>query len=216
MELVRTITEHWKEYCERNWISDNPEDIFCGENKVKVFLNGLGYFLFLGAMEGIETDYKKVVRGSRELPMSSCPSYIENTMYGIGSTIKKQEDADAFTRVLDTVDAKADKLASYYKRTAPQKVKAKVSETRYDRFQKILRELGVSKAAFSHARVDTEGRFTYSGHSYCVTARQYSPELTSAGEEYFAMDRIVCVDGIHFYDMEMRDVSGFVEKDFEP
>lgn len=163
-------------------------------------------------MEGIETDYKKVVRGSRELPMSSCPSYIEDAMYGSGSTIKRQEDEESFSHVLDTVDAKTQKLSAYYKKPSTRRRKSEDEETRYDRFSRVSEALGIKAGCFSHAVVDVSGEFEFSGSRYVITAPQYEGELLPDGDIFFAMDRVICVDGLHFYDMAMRDVSDFVKK----
>ena len=172
----------------------------------------MGYFLILGDTEGIETDYKKVMRGSREIPMSSCPSYIEDAVYCSGGTIKKSEDVNGFQQVLENVDAKAEKLNGYYK-TPPRKTqKAKHERTRSDKFMAAAKALGLHRNAFTHARVDTDGAFTYDGQDFKVCAPQYQAQRTSEGEDFYIMDRIICVDGIHFYDMSMNDVSEFVKK----
>ena len=179
---------------------------------MKIFLNGLGYFLILGDTEGIETDYKKVVRGSREIPMSSCPSSIEDAVYCSGSTIKKSEDAIGFQGVLDAVDAKAEKVSGYYKKPLRQTQKQKRVRTRSEKFLEAMKTTGAHRNDFTHASVDTDGAFTFHGRDYLVSAPQYRPQRTTDGEDFYEMDRIVCVDGIHFYDMSMNEISEFVEK----
>lgn len=63
------------------------------------------------------------MRGSREIPISSCPSYIEDAVYSTGPSLKTIGNADVFDVTLDAVDAKADKLLGYYKKpkSAPKK-----------------------------------------------------------------------------------------------
>ena len=181
---------------------------------MKAFLEGLVYFLILGDTEGIETDYKKVVRGSRELPMSSCPSYIEDSVYGAGITTTRAEDDNRFEATVESVDAKLDKLSSYYKKPPAKKPKAHKGQTRCQRFLSAMGRLNVDRSAFTHVVVDTDGVFTYGGDTYVVRAQQYQAIATEDGEDCFVMDRIVCVDGVHFYDMSMNEVSEFVEKLF--
>lgn len=78
MATARELLSKWEPYCEKNWISVNHADTFCGENKVKRFFSGLTYFLLLGSTEGMVTNYKEIMNGKREIPISSCPSQIED------------------------------------------------------------------------------------------------------------------------------------------
>lgn len=67
------------------------------------------------------------MRGSREIPISSCPSYIEDAVYSTGPSLKTIGNADVFNVTLDAVDAKTDKLLGYYKK---QKKPAKKQRSR--------------------------------------------------------------------------------------
>lgn len=107
----------WEPYCERNWISPNHADVFCGENKVKRFLNGLSYFLLLGDTEGVVTDYKESMNGKREIPISSCPSHIEDMVYGTGSVLHPpHEEEEASFKIM--INGAEDKLTA--KKKKPQ------------------------------------------------------------------------------------------------
>lgn len=70
----------------------------------------------------------------------------------------------------------------------------------------------MSSSQFTHAVVDVDGGFTYCGERYVVKAPQYDPVLLADGDAFYAMDRIICVDGTHFYDMAMHEVSDSVKK----
>lgn len=149
--------------------------------------------------------------------MSSCPSYIEDEVYGSTSTIARVEEEGKFESVLDNVDAKAEKLGSYYKKPPAKKPRAKKEKTRFQRYIAAMKALGISREGFSHVPVDVDGGFTFDGRQYVVNAEQYLPVSTGDGDECFFMDRIICangVDGVHFYDMSMKEVSEFVEKNF--
>lgn len=86
----------------RNWISANHTDTFCGENKVKRFFSGLTYFLLLGDMEDVVTNYKDMMNGKREIPISSCPQ-IEDLVYGTGTVLHGQteESEAAFKKIME-------------------------------------------------------------------------------------------------------------------
>lgn len=195
----------WTDYCNRNWISVNYGDPFCSENKVKLFLNGLAYFLMLGNTRGIVTDYKKVADGKREIPISSCPSYIEDLVYGTGSTLPSPNDSaenDAFESTLARLDRKAERYCpnKKTKKKAP-------AQTRYDKIKRIKAIIG--KAEYFYPSVDTTNTFELNGHSYkisdCVSC--YSGKLVGADDVLYDMDKVICAvcsDGrTYFFDMNM-------------
>lgn len=55
------------------------------------------------------TNYKEVADGKREIPISSCPSYIENIVYGTGASLVPVGESEdmAFQSTLDRLDEKA-------------------------------------------------------------------------------------------------------------
>lgn len=99
MATARELLSKWEAYCEKNWISVNHADTFCGENKVKRFFGGLTYFLLLGH-EGVVTNYKEIMNGKREIPISSCPSHIGDMFYGTGSVLHSAEEEQAVKDIL--------------------------------------------------------------------------------------------------------------------
>ena len=189
-ERTRELLERWGDYCNRNWLNDS-DDVFSPEQKVKRFLDSLGYFLLLGNMQGIETDYKRVMHAKREIPVSSCPSFVENVMYasGCASEVLQQEEKSSFNVCTDRLDANAEK----YEAQKPKR------ERQRSKFQKYL-SLGIQSGEW--CRVDTEGVFEYKGRLYEIDKgeTQYQALDTDVGELY-DMDRILATDHLGFYDM---------------
>ena len=196
--------QRWEEFCNRNWISVNYGDPFCSENKVKLFLNGLAYFLMLGNTGGIVTDYKRVADGKREIPMSSCPSYVEDLVYGAGSTLFPFNDDEnvAFQATIDRLEEKARK---YCPQNKPKK--KTFSNTRYDKIQRIKSLIG--KAEFFYPAVDTQNRFVFNGKLYQIDERvsAYCGKQVREDDILYDMDKIICVvssDGrTYYFDMNM-------------
>lgn len=89
----------------------------------------------------METDYKRIMSGSREIPISSCPSYIEDAVYSTGPSLKTAGNADAFDVTLDAVDAKAEKLMGYYKK-AERPVRKKRHRSKLTKSMAILNTYG--------------------------------------------------------------------------
>lgn len=194
---------NWSTYCERNWISANHTDVFCGENKVKRFLNGLSYFLLLGDTEGMVTDYKESMNGKREIPMSSCPSQIEDMVYGTGSVLHPptEEEEAAFKMMLKSAE---DRL--------PAKKKAGKPSLRNKKKTALFAECG-KDAELTYASVDTDNRFIYENVIYEIdpAVTEYAAKETPLGLLY-DMDKVVCVksrDGsVSFYTAEYDRISG--------
>lgn len=156
----------------------------------------------------METDYKRIMRGSREIPISSCPSYIEDAVYSTGPSLKTVGNADVFDVTLDAVDAKAEKLLSYYKK--PKKKPVQKQRSRLSKSMAILRTYGLDSSAMTHERVDKENIFCHSGSTYQIVGLpQYELTLDSK-EDYYLMDRVICVDisdsETLFYDMSMNQI----------
>lgn len=60
--------------------------MFSPEIRVKRFLDSIGYYLLYGKTDGIVTTYKEAVNQAREIPVSSCPSAVENAFYSSGGS----------------------------------------------------------------------------------------------------------------------------------
>lgn len=194
-EGVTKAQDKWREYCERNWLNDSG-DLFTPERKVKTFLDSIAYCMMIGNMKGIETDYKKVMHAKREIPMSSCPSSVDNIVYasgGVSSQVDRDERA-MFDVMVDCLDERAKK----YEQIKPlrERIESKFAKRR---------RLGIHDGEW--CRVDTEGEFDYDGARYRVDpfAEQYQPTETEYGMLY-DMDRILATEN-GFYDMNYDKVN---------
>lgn len=153
--------------------------------------------MLLGHTTGIETDYKKAMHAKREIPASSCPSYIENMIYAsCGMTDKIEQDEQAgFQIMLDELDEKSERFEN-------RRTKKEYVESRFHKY----RRLGIRNGTW--CSVDTDGVFEYCGRKYRIdpSAEQYQPKQTEQGDLY-DMDRVLAVDGEQFYDMAFNEVS---------
>lgn len=174
-------------------------DLFSPELKVKRFLDALAYFFMIGDMQGIETDYKKVMHAKREIPESNCPSFVENMFYATGATTDPidHEERASFKVMTDRLDAQAEK----YEAQKPQK------QRRESKFHKRNR-LGIRGGEW--CRVDTDGVFEYNGRVFEIDKgeTQYQPVETEVGLLY-DMDRILATgtENVECYDMNYDNVK---------
>ena len=153
----------------------------------------------MGNMQGIETDYKKVMHAKREIPVSNCPSFVENMFYASGATSvpADREERASFRVMTDRLDANAAK----YEAPKPQR---KRQESKFHK----CRRLGIHGGEW--CRVDTDGVFEYNGRVYKISndEAQYQPVETEIGLLY-DMDRILAIgtDDVEFYDMNYDKVK---------
>ena len=193
LKHVEAALNGWDSYLDGNWISTNHTDVFCGENKVKKFLDGLAYYLLIGS-EGVVTDYKEIMNGKREIPMSSCPSQVSDIVYGTGGVFHPQteEDLAAIEKVMD----------------APMKSKSdkKKNSQRCENLESLKKLCG-DNAHFTYCRVDTQNDFRFDEVLWHIdeSLEGYQPKHTPLGDLY-DMDLVVAVrskDGvIHFFDAD--------------
>lgn len=156
----------------------------------------------VGNTGGIVTDYKDIMNGKREIPISSCPPCVEDAVYGGGSTISPDspDEESRFEQLLDKLDRRAEKAE---KKKSPVRKK---TVTRMDKVKAIRARHGACE--FSYPIVDTENCFMFRGEEYVISdqAVQYGSKTTELGE-LFDMDRIVCVTAnseTFFYDMDLN------------
>lgn len=209
-QVANSLLEQWQGYCEANWVSANGANPYSPENKVKSFLSSLGYFLMMGSTDGIVTDYKQMMNGKREIPVSSCPSFIEDAVYsgvhgscGNSETLRRAEN-ECFRGMMEKAD---DKAAKRYKRLPSRKVRRK---TRFDRSERLRREMGIQELV--PAVVDTENTFLHNGTMYRIDGEKwekYDPKETKSGMLY-DMDKIYCAvdkNGVTmFFDGELERI----------
>lgn len=191
-KVVCDLIDEWSGYCEKNWVGVNNANPYSPENKVKAFLSSLGYFLIMGNADDIVTDYKQVMNGKREIPVSSCPSFVEDKMYsGIhvntNETLKKAE-SECFSGIMESMDAKANKR--YGIRSTKKKVLVK---TRYDK----IKEIEASGVKLCCEIVDTNNEFTFVGTRFRISSSmcpQYGPKKTKSGVLYDMDSIFIAVD----------------------
>ena len=136
------------------------------------------------------TNYKEMMNGKREIPISSCPSHIEDMVYGTGSMLHSPgEDHSASDR--------------FPQELLPVKKGKRIVECEKTRkLREIKKECG-KDARISYCMVDTENCFRYAGEEYRISesVTAYAPKETPLGKLY-DMDRVVCVqikDDMRFY-----------------
>ena len=171
--------------------------MFTPEAKVKRFLDGIAYFMLYGHMDGIETNYRRIMHAKREIPMSSCPAYVENVAYGTSissSDLINDDEEFRFQLVLEKLDKDAEKYI-------PEIKKKKRTKSKFRKKTK----LGISGGEWYS--VDTDGKFVFDGQQYIIDdqAAQYAPVETEYGA-YYAMDKILASGG-KFYDMNYDEVK---------
>lgn len=212
---VNALLEKWSEYCNNGWLSNDYEDAWCPENKVKHFLDSLAYYLLSGFTDDVVTEYKDIMNGVREVPMSSCPPDIENGIYATGVKPSDDQSRESFSGLMSHLTEKAGR----YTKAKPKKK----AETRLDRYQKIVEVYG--KGTWTRYLLDTDCVFEMNGHLYRIENEvydengqlagykypQYMPVKSDLGELY-EMDRILVyrTDELGltlFFDMALRPVS---------
>ena len=132
-------------------------------------------------------------------------------MYSTGPSLKTIGNADVFEVTLDAVDAKAEKLAGYYKKLEkPVRVKKGKTRSRLAKSMAVLRAHGLKSSALSHERVDTENCFSHRGSTYQIVGLSQYDVVEDTREDYYVMDRVICVDisdsETLFYDMSMNQI----------
>lgn len=194
MKRVMSLIDRWQDYCDANWLNDSDE-VFPPEKKVKLFLDGAAYFLMVGQTDGIETDYKKVMIGKREIPASNCPSFVENAFYASGclSGDSGKEELTQFNSMAERLDAKAEKYEK------PKQQKEKIES----KFHKKMR-FGIHGGTW--CRVDTDNNFIYNSEYYHIdnAIQAYAPVQTEHGLLY-DMDRVLVSEG-RFFDMNFDEI----------
>lgn len=188
LQTVDRITSSWDGYCDRNWLNDDG-DVFSPEMRVKRLLDSLGYYLLYGATDGIVTEYKQTVTKAREIPVSSCPSYVNNIMYGSGASKgdAQAEENLSFKVMTEMLDEKA----ATRKKPKPTKGR-QVSRRR--KLELIRQENG--GAQVERFTVDTDGCFWVGNDvKQVVDLPEYSAKTVhhrnGSEDELYDMDQIL-------------------------
>lgn len=158
----------------------------------------------LGRLEGIVTDYKAQKTASRETPISSCPAYVEDIVYGTTASL--------FVKKEDIVLPPAEET----KKKPPQKKTS--CSMRLARVRDFKEETD-GEHGYEYVPVDTEGCFTFGGKDYQIDMQVvpvYAGKSTREGMLY-DMDKVICMQkacgDIRFFDMRLSPiVDGIKEK----
>ena len=187
-ELIdRLILKPWAGYCLKNWLSENHQQMFAPEHKVKRLLDRCGTLLLRDVPPGERdtlTSYKEAAIGEREINLSAGPEAIAD-MAESGEIRLSELSADDRLRyqlLVDRLEAKVEKKEPAAKRPS----------TRYDRLEAIRRKH--PGCDMDLCRVDVDGGFEHDGSRYRVdvTEGKYAPHKTRYGDQY-DMDRIIVI-----------------------
>lgn len=147
--------------------------------------------------------------GSREIAVSSCPSFIQDLFYAGAGVLRSnaEEEKTRFAQTLDECDRVLEKKDDRRKNKP---------ESKFDRLQKI-RSIH-SGCVIQACAVDTENEFLWRDCKYRISGSmcQYRPVDTDSGE-YYAMDRVLVThtgETVHCF-LDQSGVlidSGMIEK----
>ena len=196
LAIVNEELERYGAYILRNWDKDDGTP-WPPNAKVKRQLDCLADFLLRGNADDIVTDYKRKANRSREVPMSSCPSYMQNI---VDSSVIATGDAQAteetrlFRGMMEEI-------------MPPPEEKKTRKQRKPDRFDRVR---SVGAKSFERCIVNTDGDFQFNGETYHVTDSRYDGVPSRLGD-FYAMDRIIVAtmpDGsLKFFDMNFHKVS---------
>ena len=151
----------WRGYCLKNWLSDDHEQPYAPEHKVKRLLDRCGTLLLRDTppdRRDTLTTYKDMMIGSREINISDCPEGIAH-MFESGAVNLRDapgEDQARYRLLTEKLDGKSGFAKEQTRRKARKR-----QETRFDRLQALLR--GHPESELKHCRLDTQGMFTVGG-----------------------------------------------------
>lgn len=195
----------WAEYCNSNWLSDNHEAIDAPEKKVKRFLDGCADFILYCNADGVESDYKKMKTGEREIPMSACTSHMDNLVFSVREKVDAGHEASEFKQTVDELLCE-DKTKAGVSKPRQRKFSKKPD---FEKLQAIKKKLHIVDMRF--CTVDTYGEFAYKGSIYHIASwnQTYAPKQVGE-DDLYDCDRIVVAitaDGeYHYFDPWWNEV----------
>lgn len=207
-KIVDELLAEWGDYCNRNWLNEDGSPYSPGA-KVKTFLDSIAMVMLPdAASDGIVTDYKDEMNGSREIPMSSCPAYVEDVVYGRVSPSGASQIASDTEIFRGTIGAE------------PVKTKKKPKPKHIDRYTKCDIWKNANGVKESHRSiVNTEGTFSFHGVRYQLNLDklpQYRVKILPNGDELYDMDYVligvrkdgtVCYADCTFHDIDPEYVK---------
>lgn len=180
-------------------------------------LEGLANIILRPNMSGLLTEYQKMKIEKYEIPLSSCASAMEDTLY---SRHVKKDSGEEISRIEGYIekasrkfdDAKAAKL-----KNQPSKKKQRIyCPTRRQKIERVRKENDIK--SFTFVRVDTCNEFEFKGKYYVIPdyVKAYAPKELKDGDLIYDMDQILCAEtkdgNVIFFDMNIEPVEGIVLK----
>lgn len=204
--VEKKVLPMWEEYCNTHWISENHEDIYAAEKRVKAFLDRCGYILLQDDPGDVESKHKEMVRRVREFPISDCPSSMSELLYSSVRTPDEESEAVAESRFGVALNEK-EEAVPITKR--PKRSTKKYEKMRYDKLTELRNKF--PNGRFSWARVWTDNTFTSEEHVFQINKAlpQYKPKKTREGM-YYEMDSVFIIwndDGVHLYDQNVDEIK---------
>ena len=196
-------------------MSENHEEPYCAENRVKRFLDGLGYFLLRNDSTGIITDYMDEMNKNREIPVSSCPEYVYDLFYGNGQGDVTQAQKEAMNNLNSYLD----------EHVKPKKLKKKSTPYEQRRIRKESFEAAFSPLSYQYPIVDTEGNFEIKCGDQKIKmhisdkCRQYAPKKIK-DDILYDMDHVIVAYvkdesnfRYYFFDQNFESIDMYVSAD---
>ena len=189
--------------------------MFDPESKVKFMLEGLANIILRPNMSGLLTEYQKMKIAKYEIPLSSCSSMLEDTLYS--RHVKKdngEEQEKLEIYMAETARKFDEEKAARLKNQLPKKKPKTFPPTRRQKIERMREEYGVQK--FSEAIVDTDNVFKIGNDYYRIpeSCQAYAPKKTKDGDVLYDMDKIICGETISgdkvFFDMNIEPVTDIV------
>lgn len=170
--VVAEISREWESYCEKNWLTKNPDDRSSGEARVKRFMDSLTGFLFVKAEDDILSPYKDKRNRQREVMV---PAGHDGFVDGLSAK---------------TVDEIQNATPAFI---APREISRKQKppvDTTFKRLERNKRKYPGLKVQV--CAIDTGNVFHYNDLRYVISekAEQYKGRKTSSGTRY-DMDRVM-------------------------
>ena len=175
--IEETILPRWSEYCGQAWISVNHEDVFAPEKRVKWFLDKLGYLMSLDEPGGVQSPRKEMSIKARELPLSECPSSVNDMVYAARGTLSADDKDSAEWERFELLTEKVDAAAG---RKPPQKKQRPA--TRFEKLERIRKRWPGCEFAWIYINDDNTFSFGDSEYRISNDLEQYRKEETGEGD----------------------------------
>ena len=195
----------WLDYCNNNWLSVNHENMYCGERKVKSFLNQCGYLLGLSSPGSIESEYKRMKHEVTEIPISSAPQAVNDAFYSaqVPPRVSEEDDDRQYQTMIDMLEDRS----VHPTRMAVHNNKY---ETKFTKIKRLIDQHPGCK--ITAAIVNTDGIFEYNDEKYMVdpSEQKYQPIKNQDGEEVYIMDTVTVLDdmgNMSVFDMNMDEIK---------